>query len=114
MEWSQTRMTQCVLEPARSLGTWNEEVKEEMARNKAGEVAREGHAEPPGPGEKVGRFILVSTELLKGRSRGRDTTVLEFWKRCGERSAQAWDSRLGGQGGATEDRCERKRRWPWR
>ena len=31
-----------------------------MARNKAGEVAREGHAEPPGPGEKVGHFILVS------------------------------------------------------
>lgn len=73
-------MTRCVLEPARSLGGWNEEVKEEVARNKAGEVAREGHAEPPGPGEKVGRFILVSKEQLKARSRGRDTTMLEFWK----------------------------------
>lgn len=73
-------MTQCVLEPARSLGGWNEEVKEEMARNKTGEVATEGHAELPGPGEKVGHFILVSKEQLKGRSRGHDTTMLEFWK----------------------------------
>ena len=37
-----------------------------MARNKAGEVDREGHAEPCSPGEKVGLFIQPPTGAAEG------------------------------------------------
>lgn len=66
-------MTWCVLEPARRPGDWSGEVKEKMARNKAGGVDREGHVEPCSPGEKVGLFIQAPTGAAE-RSGAADVT----------------------------------------
>lgn len=103
-------MTWCVLEPARRLGGWNEEVKEEMARKKLVRCPGKVTQSLPGLGEKVGHFILVPKELLKVRSGGRDMTVLEFWK-LGMENARG----KGGTAGwvareePPQNRCERKR-----
>ena len=105
-------MTWCVLEPARRRGGWNEEAKEEAARNKAGEEAREGHAEPSRPRAESWTFYPGPKELPKVRSRGRDRTELEFWK-LGMENARG----KGGSAGRVareaplQSRCERKRRW---
>lgn len=69
----------------------------------------------PGPGEKAGHFILVPKELLRVRSRGRDMTVLEFWKLStenarGKAGTAGWVAREE----PLQNRHERKRRWQCR
>lgn len=69
----------------------------------------------PGPGEKVRHFILVPKELLKVRRRGRDMTVLEFWK-LGMENARGKGGTAGwvAREAPLQNRCEKKRRWQCR